>query len=63
MIPLELTLNEDEAAELADLLDGSLADLSAEIAGTDNPGYRVGLKTRRVHLKAVREQLAGLLIG
>ena len=60
---MELTLTDEEAAELRDLLDGSLGDLSIEIADTDNPGYRVGLKTRRVHLKAVRAQLAGLPVG
>ena len=41
---MELTLTEDEATELRDLLDGSLGDLSSEIADTDNPGYRLGLK-------------------
>lgn len=59
MVDMELTLTEDEATALRDLLDGSLGDLSSEIADTDNPGYRVGLKTRRVHLQAVRAQLAG----
>jgi len=59
MVHMELTLTEDEAAALRDLLDGSLGDLSSEIADTDNPGYRVGLKTRRVHLQAVLAQLAG----
>ncbi len=57
---MDLTLTEDEATELRDLLDGSLGDLSNEIAATDNPSYRVGLKTRRVHLQAVRAQLDGL---
>ncbi len=57
---MHLTLTEDEATELRDLLDGSLGDLSTEIADTDNPGYRVGLKSRRVHLQAVRAQLEGL---
>jgi len=57
---MHLTLTEDEAIELRDLLDGSLGDLSTEIADTDNPGYRVGLKSRRVHLQAMRAQLEGL---
>ena len=57
---MHLTLTEDEATELRDLLDGSLGDLSTEIADTDNPGYRVGLKSRRVHLQAVRAQLEDL---
>ncbi|HEY5109960.1 MAG TPA: hypothetical protein VII96_10170 [Acidimicrobiales bacterium] len=56
---MELTLTDAEATELRDLLDGSLGDLSSEIADTDNPSYRLGLKERRVHLQAVRAQLAG----
>jgi hypothetical protein len=57
---MHVTLTEDEAIELRDLLDGSLGDLSTEIADTDNPGYRVGLKSRRAHLQAVRAQLEDL---
>jgi hypothetical protein len=56
---MELTMTDDEASELRDLLDGSLGDLSSEIAATDDPGYRVGLKARRVRLQAVRAQLTG----
>lgn len=54
---MELILTNDEATELRDLLDGSLGDLSSEIADTDNPSYRLVLKQRRVHLKTVRAQL------
>lgn len=59
---MELTLADVEAAELRDLLDGSLGDLSSEIADTDNPSFRLGLKERRTRLQAVRAQLdaAGL---
>jgi hypothetical protein len=57
---MELTLTETEATELRDLLDGSLGDLSSEIADTDNPAYRLALKERRTQLQAVRAQLAGL---
>jgi hypothetical protein len=56
---MHMELTNDEAIELRDLIDGSLGDLSSEIAGTDNPGYRVGLKERRVRLQAARAQLAG----
>ena len=56
---MELTLTDDEATELRDLLDGSLGDLSSEIADTDNPSFRLALKQRRVHLQAVRSQLMG----
>jgi hypothetical protein len=56
---MELTLTDDEATELRDLLDGSLGDLSSEIADTDNPSFRLALKQRRVHLQAVRSRLTG----
>ncbi len=58
---MELTLTEPEATEVRDLIDGSLADLSSEIADTDNPSYRMALKERRIRLQAVRLQLG--LIG
>jgi hypothetical protein len=54
---MELTLTDAEAAELRDLLDGSLGDLSTEIADTDNPSYRLSLKARRSHLRSVRARL------
>ncbi len=57
---MQLTLTETEATELRDLLDGSLGDLSSEIADTDNPSYRVALKERRARLQAVRAQLAAV---
>ena len=62
---MQLTLSDTEATELHDLLDGSLGDLSSEIAATDNPGYRLVLKERRTRLKAIRAQLeaSGLPVG
>lgn len=57
---MELTMSEAEAVELRDLLDGSLGDLSSEIADTDNPSYRLALKERRVRLQSVRAQLVGV---
>jgi len=54
---MELTLSEAEANELRTLLDGSLGDLSSEIADTDNPSFRLALKERRTHLQAVRALL------
>jgi hypothetical protein len=56
-MPMELTLTDAETNELRDLLDGSLGDLSSEIADTDNPSYRLALKERRTRLQAVRAQL------
>ena len=62
---MQLTLTDIETTELRDLLDGSLSDLSSEIADTDNPGYRLVLKERRTRLQAVRAQLeeSGLPVG
>ena len=54
---MQLSLTDAEATELRDLLDGSLGDLSSEIADTDNPGYRLALKERRTRLQAIRAQL------
>ena len=56
---MELHLTESEAAELRDLLDGSLGDLSYEIADTDNPNYCTALQARLVRLQSVRGQMAG----
>jgi hypothetical protein len=58
MAPMQITLTDDEATQLRELLDGSLGDLSSEIAGTDNPAFRLVLKERRTHLRAARAQLA-----
>jgi hypothetical protein len=52
-----LELTEDQCAELQRLLEGALGDLSSEIAGTDNPEYRQGLRDRRAVLEAVLYQL------
>jgi hypothetical protein len=46
-------LTEAQCAELQRLLEDSLGDLSTEIADTDNPGYREGLRERRTVLESV----------
>lgn len=50
-------LEAGELDELRVLLDGSLGDLSQEIAATDNAGYRKRLLARREALRRVRAQL------
>lgn len=55
----ELQLSTTEALELANLLDGSIADLSPEIAATDNPDYRAMLFERRRSLRSIRGKLNG----
>ena len=56
---MELQLSRTEAVELADLLDGTIADLSPEIADTDNPAYRSLLRDRRESLRSIRVKLNG----
>ena len=50
---MHITLTEQQGEDLRELLRVSLSDLSTEIAGTDNPGYREGLRSRRRSLDAV----------
>ncbi len=52
-----IELSEEQSGELQRLLEGSLGDLSAEIAGTDNAEYRQGLRQRRSVLESVLFQL------
>ncbi len=54
---MELVLSDAELVDLRDLLDGTLGDLSLEIADTDNAAYRVALKERRDRLKGMRVRL------
>ena len=55
---MELELTNDQALELKLLLDGALGELSHEIADTDNPQFRQGLRDRRVALEAVAHELS-----
>ncbi len=48
-----IELTEGQCAELQQLLESSLGDLSSEIADTDNPSYREGLRERRSVLESV----------
>lgn len=52
-----LELTEGQCAELQQLLEGALGQLSSEIAGTDDPEFRQGLRERRALLEAVLYQL------
>lgn len=59
MVNLELT--EEQAAELKSLIETSLGDMSSEIAGTDNPGFRRALMQRRLELSGVARGLARMI--
>ena len=54
-----LELTEVQRSELQQLLQASLGDLSSEIADTDNPSYRSGLRDRRAVLESVLALLGG----
>jgi hypothetical protein len=52
-----LTLTEEEAGALAEVLDQALADLRYEIADTDNHTFRERLRARYAFLEAIRGRL------
>jgi hypothetical protein len=56
---MELVIDEEVAAELRQVLDEALHDLTSEIADTDNAGYRQALRHRRGLIEALRGQLDG----
>jgi hypothetical protein len=57
---MNIELTDSQREELQELLRGSLGDLSSEIANTDNPIYRNGLRERREVLQSVLSLLDGL---
>jgi hypothetical protein len=54
---LHVDFSAEEASELVSVLDGAIADLSPEIADTDNPSYRAMLRNRRELLRSARAKL------
>ncbi|MFZ0251470.1 MAG: hypothetical protein WAL61_16110 [Acidimicrobiales bacterium] len=54
---MKIELTDEQVENLGELLRGALGDLSSEIAATDNPAYRDGLRARRVALEGVLTQL------
>jgi hypothetical protein len=55
---MQLELSEEERDALRQALDSVLAELSSEIANTDNASYRRGLAAHRDQLRSVSERLA-----
>ena len=49
----QLQLEPEEVEAVRDVLHAAISDLSPEIANTDNPEYRRGLKARRDVLRGV----------
>ena len=54
---MQIELTDEQSLQLRLLLHDALGDLSAEIADTDNFHFREGLRSRRVALQAVLQQL------
>jgi hypothetical protein len=54
---MQLELSDAEVAELRQLLDSALGELSTEIADTDNAQFARELRARRDALRAVQERL------
>lgn len=53
----DISLTDEQAAALHDLLERVLSDLSFEIASTDLKSFRDGIKDQRDQLKAIQDQL------
>ena len=51
-------LSDELSEELGNTLGAVIADMSSEIADTDNPGYRRELKARRERLRLIHHQCA-----
>jgi len=56
---MTIELTEAQRAALQELLRMSLVDLSTEIADTDNPSYRGGLREQRDLLQSLLTLLEG----
>jgi len=54
---MRIELTDEQAADLRELLQETLGDLSSEIAATDNAAYREGLRRRRASLESVLDLL------
>ena len=50
---MNVELSDDDARFLSEILESEISDLSPEIADTDNPVYRRGLRERREHMRAL----------
>lgn len=53
----QITLNDDEARMLDEILTNYLSDLRMEVAGTENMNFREKLKQKEVFLKRLLENL------
>jgi hypothetical protein len=57
MFKIELNLSADDLQSLVDALERYISDLSMEIADTDTMDYRDKLKSQRISIYRVLDQL------
>ena len=57
----QITLTQEEATQLREVLNSYLSDLRMEIADTDSMPFREDLKRREVLLKKLLQQLDDVL--
>lgn len=58
---MQLELSDTQAQLLRQILDGVYRDDRAEIASTDLPRFKAGLKAERDEVRAMLDQLGGPL--
>jgi hypothetical protein len=54
---MNLSLDTDSVALLREVVTAAVRDLHYEIADTDNPGYKRGLKGRAQALESILDQI------
>jgi hypothetical protein len=59
MLKIELNLTEEDLKRVIDALERYVSDLSMEIADTDTMDFRDQLKSQRVSIHKVIDQLKG----
>ena len=58
---MEISLNDDQATLLREVLDRTLRDLNYEIADTDRSEFREALRKRREVMKQLLDMVGGPL--
>ncbi len=58
-----LAVNDEEARELAEVLDARLREMRLELAHTDDRAYRSDLRDRYDHLERIAKRLKQLSTG
>jgi hypothetical protein len=54
---MNITLDDQEAEVLREVLSNAVGDLRYETASADNPGFKRGLEDRQATLKGILDQL------